>query len=104
MQRYGFGIFVWIFTLLVAGTYFTTVVFADEFDSPELRKVWTWDDPNDNDEWSLTEKPGWFRFKVDAGQDTWIGRGLMPMLIQPSPIGDYTVETHIKIDDQLANT
>ena len=74
---------------------------GDEFDSPKLRDVWTWDDPDKDDKLSLTEEPGWFRLKVGGNEDTWNGvRGNMPMLLQPSPIGDYSMETHVKIDEQ----
>jgi len=104
MKRYGFNIIVCAITLLAMGAYFSTVVFADEFDSTTLRKVWTVDNPNPQNTWSLKEKPGWFRFSVLAGQDTWAARGLMPLLIQPAPKGDFSMETHCKIDAQLANT
>lgn len=105
MKRRGFGTFVWIFSLLVVGIYFASVVYADKFDNPELRDVWTWDDADNDDEWSLTEEPGWFRFKVGGLEDTWNGvRGDMPMLLQPSPIGDYSMETHLKIDEQNQQT
>jgi len=105
MKRYGFNIIVCAITLLVMGAYFSTVVFADEFDSTTLGKVWTVDNPNSANTWSLTEKPGWFRFSVLAGQDTWsTTRGLMPLLLQPAPKGDYSMETHLKVDAQLDST
>jgi len=104
MKRFSFGIIVWIVTLLAVGTYFSTIVFADEFDSAQLRKVWTLDNPNAANTWSLTEVPGWFRFNVLAHQDTWADRGLMPLLLQTAPKGDFSMETHVKIDNQLDST
>ena len=101
MQKHGFRTSVWVFMLLAG----TIIISADEFDSPNLRDVWTWDDPDKDDEWHLTEEPGWFRFKVGGLEDTWNGvRGDMPMLLQPSPTGDYSMETHVKIDEQNDST
>ena len=105
MQRHGFMILAWTFMLLTMVTYFVAIASADEFNAAELRDVWTWDDPDNDDAWSLVDNPGWFRFTVQHEEDTWDGnRGDMPLLLRTSPTGDYSMETHVKIDEQPNQT
>lgn len=78
------------------------ITYADDFDSPRLKEEWTWDDPDGDDEYSLTEESGWFRFYSKAGENNiWAqNRSGTPMLLRRAPKGDYSIETHVKIDNQ----
>lgn len=77
----------------------------DDFDSPTLGENWTWDDPDGDDSYSLTEEPGWFRFNVGGSEDMWsTDRGEAPLLLRPATEGDYSIETHVKIENQENST
>jgi len=104
MRKHDFRIIVWILMLLTLGAFSSAIVLADEFSSTTLGNQWTWDNITAGNTYSLTAKPGWIRFSVLSHQDTWAARGLMPLLVQPAPKGDFSMETHLKTDAQLANT
>ena len=40
------------------------IVASDEFDRPELGLVWQWNHNPDDDNWSLTERPGYLRLRT----------------------------------------
>lgn len=48
-----------------------TLVWGDEFDREQLRADWTWFDPDDDDRFSLTDRPGYLRMHVGELEDAW---------------------------------
>lgn len=44
---------------------------SDSFDTPELGLQWAWNHNPHDDNWSLTERPGFFRIHAEQAEDIW---------------------------------
>ncbi|MBP7831231.1 MAG: DUF2341 domain-containing protein, partial [Kiritimatiellae bacterium] len=57
-----------------------TFEFFDDFSGTTLKDGWTFWNPGGNDDYSLTERPGWMRIKVIGDSDTWSSANGAPFL------------------------
>ncbi|MBM4250298.1 MAG: DUF2341 domain-containing protein, partial [Euryarchaeota archaeon] len=72
-----------------------TFVFFDDFESGALKAGWTFWNPGGNDDYSLTDRPGWLRIKVVGDQsDTWSSINVAPFMYwpHPGPSSDFSVQ------------
>ena len=86
-----------VVTLLVA----PSAVRGDTFDGAELGDGWSFEDPNGNDAFSLTARPGWLQIQLSGpDEDVWsTGRGGAPFLRRGTAEGraDFSLETHVDL-------
>lgn len=73
----------------------------DPFNASELQDGWTFEDPNGNDHYSLSARPGWLQIEVTSpDEDMWsTGRGGAPLLLTPLAEGttDIRLETYVDL-------
>ncbi len=68
----------------------------DDFNETTLHSRWTWY-PVDSS-YSLTSSSSWFTMDVTSDEDTWGSTWESPMLYQPAPEGDWSIETFMQTD------
>lgn len=70
-------------------------VWQDDFAQTTLDDRWAWV-REDSGKWSLTANPGAMRITTQQGGLLGAGGDAKNLLLQEVPIGDYTLETHLK--------
>lgn len=90
----------WVVFTIAAATAHAGVG-SDRFDGDTLDGGWSFDDPNRNDAFSLTARPGWLQIQVKSpDEDVWSdGRGGAPMLRRSieGTMANFSVETHVDL-------
>jgi len=73
----------------------------DDFNGTALGSGWNFiNDPNGTSSYKVAN--GWFSLHLVGTNDIWGGVDNSVKLLRDAPAGDYTIETHIKIDPDAA--
>lgn len=82
-----------------SGGEFTVLVYQDEFNAPQLNRVWRWQDPRGFGQWTANQ--GYLQMNVASGVDLWHGLNYdAPRLLQ-SVSGDFAIVTRMPVTPQL---
>ncbi len=96
------NVFLAVVSVCVLAGFAGAGVISDDFSGGSLNPAWTWDDPNANDTYNLTDRSGWLTVKLATGnEDTWTTRGTAPILrTNTSTLNyatDFSVESYVDI-------
>jgi len=78
----------------IAGTW------RDDFNGTKLGDGWNYTDSNGNSPYKVAD--GWFSIHLVGHNDIWGGFDNSVKLLRDAPQGDYTLETHIKIEPDMS--
>ncbi|HQQ86076.1 MAG TPA: DUF2341 domain-containing protein [Candidatus Marinimicrobia bacterium] len=72
-----------------------TFEFFDDFEETSLKSGWTFWNPGEDDGYSLTERPGWLRIKVNGDSDSWATTAKAPFVYwtHPNPNTNFVAQT-----------
>lgn len=80
-----------------------TFMFFDDFTGSTIdTSKWIWIDPNVDSSYSLTERPGWFRIHVSAGENVWTRADDAPFLYfnaDKIPMTNFLIESKVDSGD-----